>query len=199
MSRVFRSWSAGMFLFFLASAVLLSAPVVELLRWLAVSGNYRDHFLLAIIVVLLTAYSIPLIALICYSIHHFAKGIRINTNQITCFTLFKHDTVSMESVTAWGTVTFSPRNTKIFLCIATKNSIREFYETHRSDCEKIYGTDRFGQLSRSEEGQWILELTTYLLYKPTDAFFLDYGNRKRVAELTKLMPDPPLFISTLKF
>lgn len=198
MPRVIRSWPIALFLLFLVLSALLVVPLVMLFSWIVLSECYLDWLVLSVMLVLSAIYAIPLIILICHSIYHFTKGIAITADGITCFTLFKKYVIRMERISAWGTITFTPRSTRIFLCADTRTRIHEFYEVHQADCQKIFGADKFKQLSQSEDGKWILELAIYLFYKPSDVFFLDYSNQKRVRNLTDLLRIPPLFINTLK-
>ena len=130
----------------------------------------------------------PGIMMLLVAIVSFFTEVEIYDNRIVYKRLFrKRECFSLDQITFFGSCAWARRSCRLFFCTEDPAVIKEYYQSHRQLCRKIFGPEQFERLSDCEEGRFRLAVGTYLRCSRKNVFTLRHGSTKRLHQVVQAM------------
>lgn len=98
----------------------------------------------------------------------------------------KRKSFPLSQLSAWGCVSYAPRSTMIFFCTEDTSTLLSYLEAHRTECMRIFGTDRCKLLESTPAEHLQLAVGTYIrqhLSGTNNLLILRYGSVRRLKAL----------------
>ena len=193
-----RSWSGANIAFILCCSVLLLT--IPLCFVAASEVDITIEAQVICIVLTLISLIIPVIVLIALSLFHFHKKFVLTSKAVYVY-IPGHlkEEIPHQNTVAFGLACFAPRCRRLYLCCAPKNRIMQFYDTHQDECKRLFRNLSYDKLCETEDGTWMMAVGIYVYHKQRDVYFLDCGNKKRIAMLETTIGKPAMNIDICQF
>ena len=178
----------AMFLFFaIISLVLLSIPFF-------LSGileNEPPLDMIATKVIAIATMAIPTVTgaiLLGFALYWYLFTLEITPSQVVFSAPFhKAVVLTREEITAFGLVSFGPRDCRFYICEADREIIWDFYRKHTDECIKYFGEKDYGELLQTEEKIWVMAVGVYVRYRQQGVYILPYGSVKSMKSMAQIL------------
>ena len=182
----------AMFLFFaIISLVLLSIPFFLP----GILENEPPLDMIATKVIAIATMAIPAVTgvvLFGFALYWYLFTLEVSQSQVIISAPLRKDVVlTREEITAFGLVSFGPRDTRLYVCNTDKEIIWAFYRQHMEVCKRLFGEKHYHKLIETEEKSWIMAVGVFIYCQQTNVYRLPYGSRKCMKTMSQILNMEP--------
>lgn len=159
-------------------SILFCAPFVYGLRLLYIENLTMFYILTSTCTIL---FFVPIIFIISVELYQYFTIVNIAPSGITVsYPSKKARHIARNEILAMGFFNPYPKDSRIFFCMASKEEVIRFLESHPKEFRRMFGKKMIAKLSTSEDVKWKMALAVYMRYSKSRKMLFVYNLSERL-------------------